>query len=417
MPNLPWRLLSPSSLPPDPWSKSLTHRRPQRTPTASAGISGLASAEKGLTDTEISVLLYELPQPAPAVPPRTYPRPPPSKVPYMLLNILRAFTWVAGGSAALLLAYFRFLYPRIAQTYQARVSLHVHRSALLDRMTKTLNDLKATQKTTFAVLPQPELLREPPQYAICSTLDELVEASAGSRDISAQSLLRCAIAECSKTGQNATSADLFRVLVTKLPWIPEEGANYEDSLWQTLTTTPAFLPTPSSTSMSTSSSPSPSPPTPSVPAAPTQDTIWTYNPSPSAPAPPLLASLSALSAALPAVPASPPPSKFGHTLDALVAFTGHLARQVYAPTLPFRTSLPAPTVPPALEDDLRREIRALKGLVLNRRSFMPRSPLPGSAVGIAATSGRGGGSASTGSTIVAPTPHYSAPPTTADPAS
>ena len=41
--------------------------------------------------------------------------------------------------------------------------------------------------------------------------------------------------------------------------------------------------------------------------------------------------------------------------------------------------LGAPLAPE--EEEVRRDIRALKGLVLNRRSFMPRVPRPGSADG------------------------------------
>jgi hypothetical protein len=44
------------------------------------------------------------PQP-PLVPPRTYPVPPPSNLPYMLMGIARLFSWIAGGSVLLVLAY------------------------------------------------------------------------------------------------------------------------------------------------------------------------------------------------------------------------------------------------------------------------------------------------------------------------
>ena len=106
----------------------------------------------------------------------------------------------------------RFLYPKIARTYHARVSLRAHRSALLSRLASSLEDLKATQRATFAVLPPPEPHREPAEYASCSTLDQLAEASKGATDVPPQSLLRCAIAECSKAGQKATSVALFNVL-------------------------------------------------------------------------------------------------------------------------------------------------------------------------------------------------------------
>lgn len=50
-------------------------------------------------------------------------------------------------------------------------------------------------------------------------------------------------------------------------------------------------------------------------------------------------------------------------------FTGYLSTQVY---MPYRTSVIGTGVPQAngqtsLEEELRKEIRALKGLVLNRR--------------------------------------------------
>ena len=79
-------------------------------------------AEKGLNELEIEQLIQELVsrqgyascsceaiysdlQP-PIVPPRTYPQPPPSNIPNLLAGALRIITWIAGGSAALILLYF-----------------------------------------------------------------------------------------------------------------------------------------------------------------------------------------------------------------------------------------------------------------------------------------------------------------------
>ncbi|EJF62407.1 hypothetical protein BD309DRAFT_877577 [Dichomitus squalens] len=331
-------------------------------------------ADKGLTDAEIESLLYEVPPPAPPLPPRTYPQPPPSKVPYLLLDVLRAFTWIAGGSAALLLAYFRFLYPKIAQMYQARISLRSHRSALLERLTRSLGDLKEAQQSTFAILPQPELFREPTKYAECHGLDELISAAGDVQDVPPITLLRCAIEDCSKGERKATSPELFRVLEAKFPWIAEEGAQHEESLWRTLTTTPVFRavdPAVPPTSPSSSSSPSPSP-------VPSPETIWTYASPTPPPPPPLLASLASLKSALPP-PASSQP-KFQHTFQALSDLTGYITTQTYALPTSFRApGLGLGTSLSPEEEEVRREIRALKGLVLNRRSFMPRLPRPGSA--------------------------------------
>jgi hypothetical protein len=78
-------------------------------------------AEKGLTDAEINQLIQELVRPTcklesirltfsqppqvPNIPPRTYPQPPPSNLPNLLVGVFRILTWVAGGSAALLFVY------------------------------------------------------------------------------------------------------------------------------------------------------------------------------------------------------------------------------------------------------------------------------------------------------------------------
>ncbi len=81
--------------------------------------------EKGLTDVEIEGLLRELvsrilwilplrhthksfvePAPAPVIPPRTYPQPPPSNLPNLLIGLARIISWIVGGSAAVLFMYF-----------------------------------------------------------------------------------------------------------------------------------------------------------------------------------------------------------------------------------------------------------------------------------------------------------------------
>ena len=78
--------------------------------------------EKGLSEVEIENLLHTLvraylvdrrqtlnissqPLHPPSIPPRTYPQPPPSNLPVLLLGIVRLFSWLAGGSAALIFFY------------------------------------------------------------------------------------------------------------------------------------------------------------------------------------------------------------------------------------------------------------------------------------------------------------------------
>lgn len=155
-----------------------------------------------------------------------------------------------------------------------------------------------------------------------------------------------------------STTELFQALEARVPWLAtEEGAQYQNSLWKTLTTCPLFQHTESESATMD----------PSV-------YNWSYSPpTPLAPSP-LLSSLSSLSSTLPSPPSSQESRPYQHTLQSLTDFTGYLTTQVY--TFPFRTP-GGPHLNPA-EEELRREIRALKGLVLNRRSFMPAIPRPAS---------------------------------------
>lgn len=79
--------------------------------------------EKGFHEPEIDSLLRDAvggcfsenrtrtkaliqPPSAPVVPPRTYPQPPPSNLPNLLLGLSRVFSWLAGGSALLVFVYY-----------------------------------------------------------------------------------------------------------------------------------------------------------------------------------------------------------------------------------------------------------------------------------------------------------------------
>ena len=121
----------------------------------------------------------------------------------------------------------RYIYPKIAQTYHARISLRSHRSALLERMTRSLEELKEKQHATFAALPQPAPFRELAKYAGCHGLDQLAIAAGDLQDVPPITMLRCAIEDCSKAEQKATSAELFHALEVKFPWVAEEGSQHE----------------------------------------------------------------------------------------------------------------------------------------------------------------------------------------------
>ncbi|KAH9948389.1 hypothetical protein B0H21DRAFT_707808 [Amylocystis lapponica] len=328
--------------------------------------------EKGLSQVEIDGLLQELPPQIPLVPPRTYPQPSPSNLPNLLVGAARIVSWVAGGSVTLLLIYFRFLYPRIAQTFHARHSLRTHQRDLLGKLTNSLTSLKETQSATFAVLPHPEPYKDA-QYGHCHTLDELVAASEGRQDIPDSTLLRCGIADLTAQGQKATTEVLFHALDTKFAWLADsaEGTQHDVRI--------SVYPQ----SSHVHSRPAPDAPLAGPlhkPALPPrsrgrhQPLVYAA-PAPPSPVP-LLSSLGTLKHALPAPAPDPALSSTprAHTLQALADLTGYIATQTYTG---FRTHASGfGAALPAEGEDVRREIRALKGLVLNRRTFMPNAPRP-----------------------------------------
>ena len=83
--------------------------------------------------------------------------------------------------------------------------------------------------------------------------------------------------------------------------------------------------------------------------------------------PPLTKSLDALLSELPK-DIGTRKSLLQRTLQFLSDFTGEISAQVYLPYQPLTmgTGLPSATAKSSIQDELRREIRALKGLVLNR---------------------------------------------------
>ncbi|KAG1783061.1 hypothetical protein EV702DRAFT_958786 [Suillus placidus] len=336
--------------------------------------------EKGLAQDEIHSLLREIPPP---VPPRTYPQPPPSNLPNMIIGIARIFTWLTGTSAFVLFIYYRFLLPRISQTYHARHALCAHQSGLMLRLNKSLATFKEKQAECFVNLPKPIIYKEEPEYADCHSLDDILacrrkadidDEDAG--DTSNVSILRSAIEELTRskdTTEGISTGDLFNHLEAKLPWLKgEQGAECQNDLWQTLNESPLFT----STSPQSSSSLS-------IPEHPSR-LLWTHVPPPISPPPPLIVALDTLQAALPRNAPAPPLSKTEtvplrpaqRTLQTLADFTGYIATQTYSFGVHMRSIGGSPATNNTDVDEIRREIRALKGLVLNRRSFLPSMGIP-----------------------------------------
>ncbi|KAG7449418.1 uncharacterized protein BT62DRAFT_964598 [Guyanagaster necrorhizus] len=325
--------------------------------------------DKGLNEVEIEGLLRELPPQLPVVPPRAYPQPPPSNLPNLLLGIFRIFSWLLGGSAALVLIYYRFLLPRITRTTTARHSLRDHHSTLFRNLTASLASLKESQAENLTLLPKPYKFREPSGFSDCRSLKDILRECEEKKfepfEIPPLTLLRCGIQEFGvgkeEAEANPTTEDLFRLMESHIPWLlSDEGVQYEHKLWETLTTLTVFRSLPEDTH-------------------PSDNVRWTFDP-PTPPVPsPLLNSLNELSAALPR-DSKTKTTALQHTLQSLSDLTGYISAQVYVPFRPYSASGQSNNnnTSPTPADELKREIRALKGLVLNRRSFMPMIPRAGS---------------------------------------
>ncbi|KAF9779446.1 hypothetical protein BJ322DRAFT_352187 [Thelephora terrestris] len=327
--------------------------------------------KKGLAPAEVDSLLQGIPYRIPGVPPRSYPQPPPSNLPALLVGVFRILTWLAGGSVAMILVYFRYLLPRLTASLQARISLQSHQLDLVGRLHSSVESLRATQEETFSVLPtaKPPGSREDSAFTGCLTLEELgtkIESERiGVETVPHFTLLRCALAS-GKLDKPPTTEELFKNIEAHLPRLSlASSAELQDQLWETLNTYPSYF-------------------KPSPEETPT----WTYG-SPDRPPPTqYLASLESLSKSLP--PNVEPPSsketasagakqswkpKYQHMLQTLTDLTGYLTTQTYL--LPSGGSsgyngigyTTSSTLATPQQEEIRKEIRALKGLALSRRTF------------------------------------------------
>ncbi|KAG1752503.1 uncharacterized protein EDB91DRAFT_1044603 [Suillus paluster] len=291
--------------------------------------------------------------------------------------------WLTGTSTCVLFIYYRFLLPRISQTYNASHALRAHQSGLMLRLNESLVGFKEKQVGCFAILPKPVIYKEEPEYADCHLLDDILACrrkadidDEDASDTSNVSILRSAIEELSRSKEGTeriATSDLFSHLEDKLPWLKgEQGAKCQNDLWQTLNESPLFTST-SPKSSSSSSTPEHS-----------SRILWTYVPPPVSPPPPMMLALDTLQAALlrnaPTAPLSKietaPLRPAQRTLQALTDFTGYITTRTYSFGLNMRGINGSPTTGSADVDEIRREIRALKGLVLNRRPFLPNVGLP-----------------------------------------
>ena len=127
-----------------------------------------------------------------------------------------------------------YLLPRLAQSYQARLALRKHQSALIARLTGSVSALKATQAESYKDLPRTVPVYEDSQYAQCHAIDDLLSHVENSREDSTRpsvdipdiTILRCALEELGRSKTDGTSTEeLFGHLESKLSWLGgEEGA-------------------------------------------------------------------------------------------------------------------------------------------------------------------------------------------------
>jgi hypothetical protein len=110
----------------------------------------------------------------------------------------------------------------------------------------------------------------------------------------------------------------------------------------------------------------------SGPSSPSQPPLWSYHaPDPALQSiPPLLPVLAKLHSSVTLAVSARPTHRFQHTLQALIDFTGYLTTKTYALASAIHRlpgTVQSSTTP--IEEEVRTEIKALKGLVLNRYVF------------------------------------------------
>lgn len=326
-------------------------------------------AAKGMSEADIDSLLQEQVH-APMIPPRTYPQPPPSNLPTLLLGLVRLFSWIGIGSMGLLFVYYRWLYPRIVRTVEARRSLRSHHLSAMRKLTASLSTLKESHSESLAELPRHDTFHEPEEFAqtrsLAQVLKKLGDVDPNYTSIPPVTLLRCAIADFTKgkPGDDfqPTTEDIFLLLEGKIPWLAtDEAYKFKGIIYDALLACPRFE------SIQIEAN-----------ANDTAQQKWKYNAPPRVQPSPVIQSLSNLNAALPkSTKDEPRSSVFQHTLQALSDFTGYISSNVYVPYRPPGGMGISSTygLSPA-EEALKKEIRALKGLVLNRKTFIPSIPRP-----------------------------------------
>lgn len=244
----------------------------------------------------------------------------------------------------------RYLLPRVMHSTEARLSLVAHQKSLLKKLYSTASEVRKTQTETLKTLPPASAPQEDLRYTKCSSIQEVQAIEPDSKELPPPfTLLRITFSTSEGAEAGLPTETIFQSLENQLPWLKEseEGLAYQSELWKCLSTHPHFHAEPDMLS---------------------PDTKWSYAVPTAAPPAPLNSALTALRTTMGTLPTLDP-NTFTPLLLAVSGLTGYITTQTYSLPLSMSSSSSSSRLAPELEE-VKKEIRALKGLVLNRRSFM-----------------------------------------------
>ncbi|KZW04337.1 hypothetical protein EXIGLDRAFT_828219 [Exidia glandulosa HHB12029] len=286
---------------------------------------------------------------APTVPPRTYPRPAPSNLLPMLLGFARILKYTAFGSALLLFVYFTYVLPRLNLVTELRASLHKHHANLLLQLQGRLLELRSRRDEPGAVDSVPAApLGDPSAAGAQANVHDATPE--GDAVLPYERYIRTHLLH---KPDGVEFNELMQDLAAKFMWISERPQHYRRVVLQTLERSEHLAVKVDDTNARVTLKEPPS----LTSGTPSNEVI-------------------ALQALKTSVAKLKRDRTRGGALQSIVELTSYISSQTYALVTPY-TSFRAPGFPrsanlnPA-EDEIRLEIRSLKSLLLNRRSFVPQ---------------------------------------------
>ncbi|KZT39657.1 hypothetical protein SISSUDRAFT_1061002 [Sistotremastrum suecicum HHB10207 ss-3] len=287
-------------------------------------------AEKGLSGDEIDQMILEAASAPPPIPARTYPQPAPSRLPDLLIGMARSVAWFVGLSGgALIIYYVRKLILSIRFTQTWRVNL--------DSIVASAASLEGVQAKKKELANDWESLMGP------MSLDDNIPTDAeGKPTCSMTLLLRAAL----RGGDGKTVAQLAKQLQTKFKYYENlESAQMAELIGLGLSDKETFEESDSETGpvYSLKGAAATAPPTKTKTLITSLSTLdSTMKPSPE---------LSSTAAQ--------------HTLQTLTELTAYLSSETY--TVPtWNRMYGSRSQPTGVEEDLRKDIRELRGHILTR---------------------------------------------------